>query len=89
MLLEYSMDYPGLVHLKRESVLVDAKLVMVNAGDAGFKVPNKDWMDNRMVRTSYNADHFSFRMSRQMLPCLSTFGWKHEVVKRTCGAEWG
>ena len=30
-----------------------------------------------MVLTLYAADHFSFKMSRQIFPCASTFGWKH------------
>lgn len=30
--------------------------------------PRRLWMESRMVRTLYTADHFSLRMSRQMLP---------------------
>lgn len=46
-------------------------------------------MDSRMVRTLYAADQCSFRMSRQMLPALSTLGWKHGVSKHTSGASNG
>ena len=38
------------------------------------------------MRTEYAALHLSLRMSRQMLPWWSTFGWKHGVSKRTAGA---
>ena len=31
----------------------------------------------------------TLRMSKQMLPCWSTFGWKHGVVNVTVGAEKG
>jgi hypothetical protein len=47
------------------------------------------WMDSRMVRTLYAADQCSFKMSRQMLPALSTLGWKHGVSKHTSGASNG
>ena len=34
-------------------------------------------------------DHLSFRMSRQMLPYVSTLGWKHAVSNRTCSRGGG
>lgn len=46
-------------------------------------------MESRTVLTSYEGDQFSLRMSRQMFPCVSTFGWKHGVSKVTVGAEYG
>jgi hypothetical protein len=36
--------------------------------------PSRLWMDSRMVLTSYRADHLSLRMSKQMLPWVSTLG---------------
>lgn len=43
-----------------------------------------------MVRTLYTADHFSLRMSRQMLPYWSTLGWKQlGGLKVTAGASYG
>lgn len=51
--------------------------------------PRRDCMDSKMVRTSYNALHLSFNISRQMLPPVSTFGWKQGVAKRTIGALYG
>ena len=57
--------------------------------ESELHLPNNDWIDNNIVLTSYRALHFSLSMSKQMLPCASTFGWKHGVVKRTLGAEIG
>jgi hypothetical protein len=55
--------------------------------DYSFNLPPKrDWMDKRIVRTSYKADHFSFRISRQMFPNWSTLGWKIDVMNLTTGA---
>lgn len=54
-----------------------------------FGSPNNDWIDNRIVRTSYNADHLSFRMSKQIAPDKSMFGWKHGVTNFTIGAAYG
>ena len=52
--------------------------------------PSRDWIESKIVRTLYAADHFSFRMSRQMLPYWSTFGWKHPGgLKVTVGASNG
>jgi hypothetical protein len=35
------------------------------------------------------GEALAFRISRQMLPYWSTFGWKHGVTKVTCGASYG
>lgn len=42
-----------------------------------------------MVLTLKADDHFSFKMSRQMFPCSSTFGWKHGVSNVMSGALYG
>ncbi len=39
-----------------------------------------------MVLTLKADDHFSLRMSRQMLPSVSTLGWKHGVSNVMSGA---
>ena len=52
-------------------------------------LPSNDWIDNNMVLTSYRALHFSLSMSKQILPCVSTFGWKQGVVNLTFGAVYG
>lgn len=36
--------------------------------------PKSDWIDNRIVSTDNIGDHFSFNISRQILPCKSTLG---------------
>lgn len=47
---------------------------------------NSDWIESRIVRTSYNAVHLSFKMSKQMLPSESMLGWKQVVMNVTLGA---
>lgn len=42
-----------------------------------------------MVLTLKAEDHFSLRISRQMFPCSSTFGWKHGVSNVMSGALYG
>lgn len=37
--------------------------------------PSRLWIESKIVLTSYSADHLSLRMSRQMLPWVSTLGW--------------
>lgn len=37
----------------------------------------------------YTADHFSFSISKHMLPYWSTLGWKQGVLKVTTGASYG
>ena len=51
--------------------------------------PIKLWMESRMEDTFWHADHSSLRMSRQMYPSWSTFGWKIFDTNLTRGAEWG
>jgi len=34
-------------------------------------------------------DHFSFKMSKHIFPCMSTLGWKHGVSNLTVGALKG
>jgi len=51
--------------------------------------PKRDWIDRRIDRTSYKADHFSFSISRQMFPNWSTLGWNIEVMNLTTGAQNG
>lgn len=61
----------------------------IKLGGWGYIPPSNDWIERRIDRTSYDADHFSFKMSRQMLPWRSTFGWKHGVTNLTVGALYG
>lgn len=55
--------------------------------DIWFDSPaSKDRRDCKMVLTLNADDHFSFKMSRQMLPCSSTLGWKQGVSNVMSGA---
>lgn len=45
------------------------------SGLALFGSPMRLWSEMSTVETLSIGDHFSLRMSRQMLPCRSTFGW--------------
>ena len=55
-------------------------------GESLFGSPNKLWMDNKIVLTLYAGDHSSFKISKQIFPNWSTFGWKHGVENFTTGA---
>ena len=76
-----------------------------SSGESRFGSFKSDWMEIKTVRTSYRAVHLScfqmlvhlhlvaleqtFKISRQMFPSESMFGWKHRVMKRTTGDEYG
>lgn len=48
--------------------------------------PRRDCNDISIALTSYMADHFSFKISKHMLPLSkSTLGWKHGVKNVTVG----
>lgn len=52
--------------------------------------PRRDCSDISIALTSYMADHFSFKISKQMEPLSkSTLGWKQGVINMTVGGLYG
>ena len=52
-----------------------ASATPLSKGSSGFGALSSAWIDNKTVRICKAGDHLSLRMSRQMRPNLSTFGW--------------
>jgi hypothetical protein len=50
-----------------------------------YDLPGIEWKNGKLTFEIVNAGlHCSFRISRQILPLLLTFGWNTFVLKATC-----
>ena len=64
-------------------------------GSSGFGELNRAYIDNKTALFLYlnliykAGDHLSFKISKQILPKLSIFGWYILVQKTTFGADIG
>jgi len=58
-------------------------------GSSGFGSANKLWIDNKTDLICKAGDQFFFRISRQILPKLSIFGWYIFVSNITFGGDIG
>ena len=81
---EWYAFYAKSVHKRKNTS--DINHFMNTSCIKNIDLPKSDWIESRIVLTSYNADHFSLRISRQILPCWSTLGWKQGVINLTVGA---
>jgi hypothetical protein len=71
------------------SFFFQSSATLLSRGSSGFGAERSAWMERRTVRIWSAGDHLSLRMSRQMRPNLSTFGWKIFVRNRTFGGAMG
>lgn len=68
--------YSGLPHIRAASI---------SSGLPRFGSPRSDWMESKIERTSYRADHCSLRMSKHISPLAWMFGWKQWFRNLTVG----
>lgn len=62
---------------------------LLSNGSSGLGADKSAWMLNNTVRICKAGLHLSLRISRQILPNLSTLGWYILVKNRTLGGAMG